>query len=33
MLRRVIKVPLLGLFVAIVGTGAILVGLLFNLIL
>lgn len=33
MLRRIIKLPLLGIFVAVVGTGAITVGLLFNLIL
>lgn len=33
MLRRVIRLPLLGLFVAVVGTGAISVGLLFNLLL
>lgn len=33
MLRRIIKLPLLGIFVAVVGTGAITVGLLFNLLL
>jgi uncharacterized protein len=33
MLRRVIKLPLLGLFVAVVGSGAMLVGLVFNLVL
>lgn len=33
MLRRIIRLPLLGLFVAVVGTGAISVGLLFNLLL
>jgi uncharacterized protein len=33
MLRRVIKLPLLALFAAVVGSGAMLVGLLFNLLL
>jgi uncharacterized protein len=33
MLRRIIKLPLLGLFVAVVGSGAMLIGLIFNLVL
>jgi uncharacterized protein len=33
MLRRIIKLPLLGLFVAVVGSGALLVGFVFNLLL
>jgi len=33
MLRRIIKLPLLGLFVAVVGSGALIVGFVFNLLL